>query len=82
VHEGGLVLKDVISSDLISRAVGISHNEMRSIGTDDFQLDRPRRKFHFTRDPNQVVTGFVLDAGRTQGMFFSRSGSRPAGPEK
>jgi len=81
MHEGGLVFQEIIGPDLVPRPARFSHRELQPTATDEFRMARPRWTFRFSRDAAQSVNGFTLDAGRTQGMAFVRSGSRPPAGE-
>ena len=76
-----MLLQHVIGPGLIPRPAGFAHRELQPTAADEFQLLRPRWKFRFTRGPAHSITGFTLDAGRTQGLFFSRSGTRARAAE-
>jgi len=42
---------------------------------EEFTMEKSRVSFSFQRDANQTVNGFLLDAGRTRGLIFSRRDS-------
>jgi CubicO group peptidase (beta-lactamase class C family) len=77
VKEGRLMMSEVIGADGLARPGGIRRTEFRAVAADEFKLDRSQVSLHFTRDAGGVVAGFVLDAGRTRGMAFARTGKNP-----
>jgi CubicO group peptidase (beta-lactamase class C family) len=45
---------------------------LRATGTDEFELGNTGITVHFRRNAEHLVTGFLLDAGRTRGLVFER----------
>ncbi|HTQ84993.1 MAG TPA: serine hydrolase domain-containing protein [Candidatus Solibacter sp.] len=74
-RDGHLVVSKVIGADLLSHSAAITRREFLSIADDEFKSNRGQLVLHFTRDANRQISGFLLDAGRTLGMAFARSGA-------
>ncbi len=72
IADGKLTWKSVIGADGLARNGNIPPNELRAVVPDDFQITGTPITVHFTRDAHRTVTGFLLDAGRTRGMIFTR----------
>jgi CubicO group peptidase (beta-lactamase class C family) len=49
-----------------------SQGYFRATGTDEFELGNRGITVHFRRDAEHLVTGFLLDAGRTRELVFER----------
>jgi CubicO group peptidase (beta-lactamase class C family) len=69
---GNLAIQNVIGADLVTRPAGITRREFLAIAPDEFQSNRSQFTLRFTRGVNHRITGFILDAGRTLGMEFTR----------
>ena len=72
VADGHLMFDGVTGAVGLPRSGRLTRRELRATAKDDFTLGESRNTFHFTRDAGGAVTGFVLDAGRTKGMVFTR----------
>jgi len=82
IEDSSLRLVGIIGADQVPRAVPVPHRELLPSAADEFRLARPRWTFQFTRDAAHAITGFTLDAGRTLGMVFTRTGAAQSGRRK
>lgn len=57
------------------RAKNLPTGPLRPTVADEFDLAGSPIVIHFTRGADQHITGFLLDAGRTRGMVFTRRSS-------
>jgi hypothetical protein len=72
LHDGKLWMKDVIGADGIVHRGIIPSGELRPILSDEFDLNGAPLIFHFTRDKNGNLTGFVLNGLNERGILFTR----------
>lgn len=69
--DGKLRMKDLIGSDGIVHRGIIPSNELRPISTGEFDLNGAPLFFHFTRDKNGNLLGFVLNGFSERGILFT-----------
>jgi len=69
--DGKLWMKDLIGSDGIVHRGIIPSNELRPITTGEFDLNGAPLFFHFTRDKNGNLLGFVLNGFGERGILFT-----------
>ena len=73
--EGKLKLVAMLDPAGFKRSGGIPLNELRPALVDEFEVSGTPLRLRFTRSAEHNVTGFTLDAGRTNGMIFTRRAS-------
>jgi len=75
IEDGNLKLTAVLDRAGLPRANNFLPNELRHAGTDEFAIGRRSATLKFKRDGQSAASEFVLDAGRTTGMTFTRLGT-------
>jgi hypothetical protein len=76
VSDGGLKMLALLDGSGSLRTNNLPFKQLFSAtATDEFAIEKSPIAIHFQRDPNQLIKGFTLDAGRTRGMSFSRRDS-------
>jgi len=73
--EGKLKLLAMLDPAGFRRSGGIPLNELLPALVDEFEVSGTPVTLRFTRIAEHSVTGFILDAGRTTGMIFTRRAS-------
>jgi CubicO group peptidase (beta-lactamase class C family) len=72
IQDGNLKLAAVLDRAGLPRANNFSPNDLRHAGTDEFAIGGRSATLKFKRDGTGAPSEFVLDAGRTAGMTFTR----------
>jgi hypothetical protein len=73
IADGRLKVVTLLDAAGTPRTNNLPFNQLfTATATDEFALEKSPIAIHFQRDSNQLVKGFILDAGRTRGMIFSR----------
>jgi len=72
VTEGKLRMTVQAAPGHFVRLTSDTKDYLRPTGADEFELAETGITVHFKRDPEKMVTGFMLDAGRTKGVLFDR----------
>jgi len=72
LKEGKLKMKSLIGADGIIRELYVPFTELLPVLADEFDLNGAPIVFHFLRDGNQNVTGFLLDGFGERGIIFNR----------
>lgn len=67
-------MEELIGSDGVVRRGIIPVSELRPLSSDEFDLNDSPLVFHFVRDKNSNVTGFVLNGFSERGILFTRVG--------
>jgi CubicO group peptidase (beta-lactamase class C family) len=70
--EGKLKLTMGQPSGAFSGLGSSQQDYLRATGADEFELGNTGITVHFRRNAEHLVTGFLLDAGRTRGLVFER----------
>jgi CubicO group peptidase (beta-lactamase class C family) len=71
--DGSLELLAVLDRSGLPRKNNFSPNELRPTGADKFTVGGNFITMDFKRDAKGAASGFVMDAGRTTGVTFTRS---------
>jgi hypothetical protein len=77
IEDGNLKLAAVLDRSGLPRANNFLPNDLRHAGTDEFAIGHRSVTLKFKRDGQGAASEFVLDAGRTTGMTFTRLGTSP-----
>lgn len=72
IVDGKLEVTKLIDGSGFEHASAFPSMPLGATGQDEFGLRRFGLAVHFQRDANRAIAGFVLDAGRTKGMLFTR----------
>jgi CubicO group peptidase (beta-lactamase class C family) len=72
IQDGNLKLAAVLDRAGLPRANNFLPNDLRHAGTDEFAIGGRSATLKFKRDGTGAPSEFVLDAGRTAGMTFTR----------
>jgi hypothetical protein len=68
-----LRLKEIGGSSAFIRGGLLPSDSFSGAGNDVFQLHDLPLSLHFQRESDDRVKGFLLDAGRVQGIFFAKT---------
>jgi CubicO group peptidase (beta-lactamase class C family) len=81
LHDSRLWMEELIGSDGVVRRGIIPVSELRPLSSsDEFDLNDSPLVFHFIRDKNSNVTGFVLNGFSERGILFTRVGKAEIKP--
>jgi CubicO group peptidase (beta-lactamase class C family) len=72
VAEGKLKVVGILDGSGSMHTSTLPADGFGATGQDEFRLSKMGIMIHFERDSSQAISGFKLDAGRTQGMIFTR----------
>ena len=75
IVDGKLKVMGMLDSGGFLHTSTLPANAFDATAVDEFTLSKTPVKIHFERDSSQAISGFILDAGRTRGMVFTRHGS-------
>jgi len=71
MRDNKLWMKDLIGADGIAHRGTIPSGELRPVSADEFVVEGPPLAFHFTRDDNSKIAGFVLSGFSERGILFT-----------
>jgi hypothetical protein len=71
MRDNKLWMKDLIGADGIAHRGTIPSGELRPVSADEFVVEGPPLAFHFTRDDNRKIAGFVLSGFSERGILFT-----------
>jgi hypothetical protein len=75
IEDGNLKLVALLDRSGLPRTNSFSPNDLRPAGADEFSIGGGSATFKFKRDAQGAPSEFALDAGRTTGVTFTRSGT-------
>jgi CubicO group peptidase (beta-lactamase class C family) len=75
IVDGRIKITSVLDGSGLPRANNFSSEMLRSTGTSEFQLGKTGVTLRFTEDPQHKVSRFTMEAGRTKGLVFERTGN-------
>jgi CubicO group peptidase (beta-lactamase class C family) len=77
VADGKTRITAILDGSGLPRVNNFSNQGLRAIGNDEFEIGKTSVTLKFTRGEKQEGKSFVLDAGRTKGIVFTRIESKP-----
>jgi hypothetical protein len=72
IVDGKLKIVSTLDGGGFAHTSNLPSDGFVATGQDEFSLSKMGITIHFERESNQAITGFKLNAGRTQGMIFTR----------
>jgi CubicO group peptidase (beta-lactamase class C family) len=72
IVDGRIKIVSVLDGSGLPRANNFSTEMLRATGTSEFQLGKTGVTLRFTEQAQHKISGFVMDAGRTKDLVFTR----------
>lgn len=72
IVDGRIKIVALLDGSGLPRANNFSSEMLRATGTSEFQLGKTGVTLRFAENPPHKISGFIMDAGRTKGLAFTR----------